>query len=848
MNNLIKQNIEEIKKGNASKRILPQEESLKVFQDSKRLISFCKLVFCFLLLLQYISLEAFAQSANPNLRADTLDVSLDSLNQKKLKLLKNPVGNEFWLCFQRNYKETGNLSSDQLILELFITGDWDAKVRIEIPSTRFHHDTLVPGQTVVTVRIPPQSQVLSSEKIEKLAVHVISDNPISVYGLNRRFQTTDTYLGLPVEVLGTEYRAMCYTESKGLVSQVAVVATENSTKVSIVPSTNTISHPKGIEFSINLNKGDVYQLISKLETFSDCDLTGSLIKSNKKIAVFSGHQCSYVPKSIIACNHLVEQVPPIPSWGRHFYLGGFKSRLRYTYRVLAHHDSTRVFINNELVSELKAGQHFERIDNRNIQLSATRPVLVAQYSHGMSDGDSVGDPMMILVSPTQQFLKTYRFATPVSGSWNHFINVIVPTNAINAMRLNGRMISSSDFEQIGISRYSLGQINVPFGTHTITGSEPFGMYSYGFGYKGPVKDDAYDAYGTMGGQSFIEYEIELDSLPPTADIKYYKDSTILIVRDDRIDDSGIREVRILDNFGIEAIIDNVMIGMPQSSLKLVPAIPEVPGRVVIETIDVALNKSLFTVCYKFDVDNGQFNFFLSEGTNEDCEVDPGIQLGAFGNLSGNINIADFSSSDGLHAGGKFSEGFNFGGYGGLIIGRQIQDKHFISARILFENNPALLNAPDSTIEHVRDSLTHELKDYQQQTDLKFNGMFLSVGFAYEWFLTEGMYIFGGLNGSFPLSKEIEVTRKILTPDEWTYPGEKREMKDPAAPSELSSINSFRFSLFWGTGFSFNINYRLSLFGEVLFNHYFNSMIDDGDWSLEQIKLNLGFRYRFYLFN
>jgi len=806
-------------------------------------------VLTFILIFFFLTfhLEIFAQIQEPKSDADTLEVTVDSLNQKTLKLLKNPVGNEFWLCFQRNYKETGNLSSDRLILELFITGDWDAKVKIEMPAANFRLDTIVPAQTVVNVKIPSQAQLLTSEVIEKLSVHVSSDNPISVYGLNRRFQTTDTYLGLPVEVLGTEYRAMCYSESKGLVSQVAIVATENNTKISIVPSVNTLRHTKGVEFSIQLNRGEVYQMLSKLETFSDCDLTGTLIKSNKKIAVFSGHQCSYVPKSIIACNHLIEQVPPIPSWGRHFYLGNFKSRLRYTFRVLAHYDSTRVFVNNELVSELKAGQFFERIDNRNIQLTASRPILVAQYAHGMSDGDSVGDPMMILVSPTQQFLKTYRFATPVSGSWNHYINVIVPTTAINTMRLNGRMISSSDFEQIGISRYSLGQIKVPYGTHTISGGDPFGMYSYGFGFKGPVKDDAYDAYGTMGGQSFIEYEIEQDSLPPNADIRYYTDSTKLIIRDDRVDDSGIREVRVIEGFGIETEIDNVFVGMPQSSVKLIPTLPEVPGRLILETIDVALNKSLFTVCYKFDVNTGQFNFFLSDGTNDNCKVDPGIQIGAFGNLAFNINIADFAKSDGLSAGGKFSEGVAFGGYGGLIVGRQIEDNQIVSARILFENNPVTLNAPDSIIEHVRDSVTNDLKTFQQATDLRLKALFLNLGFAYEWYLKEQIYLFAGLNFTLPLSRGIEVKRKILTPPEWTYEGEKREITDPKAPSELSSIPTISMSLFWGVGFAFNFNYRVSAYGEVMFNHYFNNMINDGNWALEQLKFNLGFRYRFYLF-
>ncbi|MFC2129824.1 hypothetical protein ACFLSQ_00160 [Bacteroidota bacterium] len=760
-------------------------------------------------------------------------------------MIKNPVGTEFWLCFQRNYKETGNSSSDKLMLELFITGDWDAEVSIDIDQINFHHDTIVAAETVVNVKIPSNAQINTSEIIEKLSIHIQSDEPISVYGLNRRFQTTDTYLGLPVNVLGTEYRAMCYNESKGLVSQVAIIATQNGTKVSIVPSANTLKHPSGIEYTVRMRKGDVFQILPKIQPFSDCDLTGTLIKANKKIAVFSGHQCSYVPESIIACNHLVEQLPPVPSWGRHFYLGGFKSRLRFTYRVLAHQNDTKVFENNDLVAELKAGEYFEKIDSRNLQLSATKPVLVAQYSHGLSDGDSTGDPMMTLVSPTQQFLTSYRFATPVNGSWNHYINVVVPTNAINEIRLNGKMISSSDFEQIGISRYSLGQIKVPFGTHTIKGSAPFGMYSYGFGYKGAIKNDAYDAYGSMGGQSFIEYEIEKDSLPPTADIQLDADTFKLIIRDDRVDDSGIREARVIDNYGIEADVDRILQGMPQAAIKLEPSIPEIAGKIIVETIDVALNKSVYTVCYHFDVDKERFTFTVSEGTEENCEVDPGVQIGLFGNMSANINFADFSSSGGLNAGGRFSEAFDFGGFGGIIIGRHLQPDMIVSARITLENNPALLSAPDSVIVKTMDEETNELKSFQEATDLKLNALFLNVGFAYEYYLENQLYFLGGLNFAFPLNNDIEVTKRIIMPEDRVYDNNRREIKDPTAPGELSSIKSLRLSLFGGVGFNYNFNYRLSVFTEGMYNHYFSSMIDDGDWGLEQFIIHIGIRYRFY---
>ena len=174
--------------------------------------------------------------------------------------------------------------------------------------------------------------------------------------------------------------------------------------------------------------------------------------------------------------------------------------------------------------------------------------------------------MMIMVSPTQQFLKAYRFATPINGSWNHFVNIVVPTSSINSLRLNGNLITSQNFKRIGLSRYSIGYVKIPFGTHIITGADPFGMYSYGFGFRGTTKDDAYDAYGNMGGQSFIEYEIEKDSLAPLVDIDESKDSTEIIVRDDRINDSGIREVRVLENYGIDFKIDNIILNNRRTAI------------------------------------------------------------------------------------------------------------------------------------------------------------------------------------------------------------------------------------------------------------------------------------------
>lgn len=422
---------------------------------------------------------------------------------------KTNEGTEFWLCFERNYKNSSSnapkKSKHDIHLELFIAGNKESKVSIEIDGINFRRDVKVSSGVVSNVIVDSAAQVLGEEIPERLAVHVVSDNPIIVYGLSSRWQTTDTYMGIPVSALGSEYRVIGYKYSEGLCSQFAIIATEDETKVTITPTVKTSKlHPANKPFSIKLRRGDVYQVTSLRDSTTQPDLTGSHINADKKIAVFSGHQCSYVPQGVVGCNHLVEQLPPITTWGKNYYVGMLSGRLGYSVRVLASHDNTKVsFDNPKLVVTLDAGQFYENSNaTQNTKIISDHPILVTQYSHGFLSGDSVGDPMMLIVSPEEQFLKEYRFATPKNGSWKHHVNIIIPSDATRSIKLDSQPIdfSVNKFQKLDGTSYSIAQIQVDFGAHTIVADELFGMYSYGFGFG----DEAYDAYGNMGGQSFIE--------------------------------------------------------------------------------------------------------------------------------------------------------------------------------------------------------------------------------------------------------------------------------------------------------------------------------------------------------
>jgi hypothetical protein len=509
-------------------------------------------------------------------------------------------GREFWLAFQKNFRDfvtdeqtSGQRPSEPLHLELSISSKYHAKGYVEIAGIGFRKEFKIAPIGVTRITIDTAAQLRSNGKVEQLAVHVVTDEPVTIYGLNRRYQTTDTYAAIPVNLLGTEYRTICYGWLENdLLSQVAIVATEDNTVVTITPTatvagptkavtaiqvnqdwkevpvrsnrdTQSTSSEQGIQMrikkparikmredrtvkaipdddnkvyenvltydtvqvtkwvldgpdhpaqhpmKITLNRGEVYQIIARFDPQTKSDLTGSLISSTRPVAVFSGHNCSYVPdRTTKACNILVEQLPPVSTWGQTFVVGSLADRSWSVARVIATENGTEVQFNGTHDAVLNAGEfkEYSRLTASTI-ITTSRPALVAQFAPGFDNGDNSGDPMMIVVPPVEQFTNELVFATPVTGSWHHYINVVAPTSAINGIQLDGNSLSkidSSGFIPVGDGTFSVAHVNVSEGTHILKGVEPFGAYQYGIGYD----DAAYDAYGNGGGQLYRNLRAE----------------------------------------------------------------------------------------------------------------------------------------------------------------------------------------------------------------------------------------------------------------------------------------------------------------------------------------------------
>ncbi len=414
-------------------------------------------------------------------------------------------GTEFVLGFNTNVSDGGFFST-----ELFVGADAATTVTVSIPGIGFGPTPfpVVPG-AITTIDLPPSSRMVGSGSIEDKGILVTAPEEIVVYGLNPEGATTDGYLGLPVDVQGTDYLIPSYfNRVGGAPSEFGVVGIQDNTTVTITPSfaaqpgANTPGTlPAGTPFSITLNRLQTFQLKDAgIPPASIADLTGSVITSDKPISVFGAHADANVPVGVFLADHLVEQIPPTSTWGTEFLTVPLATRTGGdVFRILASQAGTNVKLNGApLGGTINRGQFIETdIPSTTFaRITSDKPVLVVQYSKGAtSDGNQTSDPFMMMIPPIGQFASEYIFSTPASNpeTFTNFVNIVAPSAQLAGIRLDGAAVSSA-WTAIGTSGYSGTQVPVAIGTHTVSHTSPivaFGIYVYGFA--------GLDAYGYPGG-------------------------------------------------------------------------------------------------------------------------------------------------------------------------------------------------------------------------------------------------------------------------------------------------------------------------------------------------------------
>ena len=142
-------------------------------------------------------------------------------------------GTNFWLMFPHAFFD-GNLA----VQRLYISSRVATSGTVTIPGGGFNftQNFTVQANAITTVQLP-FVQVYESDIIQAKGIHITSQQPVTVYGLNQRVFTSDAYLALPVNALGTDHRVLTYGNiSFAPTSEFGIVASENATTVTITPA------------------------------------------------------------------------------------------------------------------------------------------------------------------------------------------------------------------------------------------------------------------------------------------------------------------------------------------------------------------------------------------------------------------------------------------------------------------------------------------------------------------------------------------------------------------------------------------------------------------------------------
>ena len=416
-------------------------------------------------------------------------------------------GSEFWIAPTQNVNQTASEMHIYLV-----SHDGNAQATVDLPRAQVSYNLALPEGELVSQVIdePTFNQQLGPGfgVIADGAIHITADRNITVYAVVVKEFTTDGYLALPVNALGTDYLMASYTNPLlyTIGTRMSVVAIEDNTQVSVTGTMDLFANSQipiqdaGEEFVFTLNRGEVYRFASFNSYLGD--YTGSRIVSDKPIVAYGTNHCSQVPRLTDACDHLVEQMPPVSSLGDEYFVAPLGDRVGYTIRVVAAVDDTHVSLNGAYVDTLAAGRFYELTVEQNdaFHVETSEPALVMQYANGdqfdagLRPPEAIGgDPFMSFVPPSAQFLKRYQLGSPTIGFGRHFLNVIAPSAAIATMQLNGAAVAPSEFTQIANTDFHYASLNVPGGSHRLESEVAFGALAYGW--------DTFDSYGFTGGMA-----------------------------------------------------------------------------------------------------------------------------------------------------------------------------------------------------------------------------------------------------------------------------------------------------------------------------------------------------------
>ena len=397
-------------------------------------------------------------------------------------------------------------------------------------------------------------------------LHITATENISVYVILRGKNAMDASNILPLTALGSEYYVQDYTPEAhndkswdtnegNMVTVTTILGTEDGTKIDITPEGNTFDgHASGVTYTIELNQGQTYYLISQKEK----QLAGTHIvaKNNRKVAIYTGLPLTRLPNGISARDALFEQPMPVEYWGTQFIVTRSLGKNGNLIGITASNNGTEIkldgYSQNPAIYINEGETYYIMLQNAGnpqankpgtshvdktitgdvLYIETSCPCQVYSYDTGngyvgkekdaggtvineLVDGQK-GDPSSVWVSPIQQKINKITFgACYTSLTQAHFLNVITETATCSNTKLTAYMgqygsnwsdklswITVPGNPKYSYARVQIGNATPTINVFTLENSKGFIATVYGNG------DD--ESYAYSAGSAAVEQGVNVN--------------------------------------------------------------------------------------------------------------------------------------------------------------------------------------------------------------------------------------------------------------------------------------------------------------------------------------------------
>ncbi|MFP4528895.1 MAG: choice-of-anchor D domain-containing protein, partial [Candidatus Kapaibacterium sp.] len=418
-----------------------------------------------------------------------------------------------------------------IYLRLFISSAYETDVVIGGPmlTDKTYH---VRPDEVTIITVDPTIENRTSERVLPKGVEITSELPVSVYCYNSMYTTSDSYSAIPVSRWGTRHVIMSmpndqyYLNRPGPIidsttlteprrSEFMVMAAYDNTTIRFQPKAMTEGAKQTYEeYTEVLNTGDTYLVKSHKGARGTGDLSGTIVYSDKPVGVISGHMRTAVPQNLPypfdSKDHIVEQLPPVKSWGTRFVSLPFSVNGKGDFfKLTSYYPFTYVRMykasgDDEIALNGAGWTATRSYINEPVLWVSNNPVQIGQMMmHSGDEADNLEfDPCLVLLPPVEQFVSRILFLTPENFARadqyvGHGVLLVADAASLPTLRFDGKLMTGfTPIANNNIINTDLywAHLNVIPGQHEITSTTgKFSGIIYGYGLR--------DSYATALGSS-----------------------------------------------------------------------------------------------------------------------------------------------------------------------------------------------------------------------------------------------------------------------------------------------------------------------------------------------------------